>query len=62
MTDQERLDRLCMIISKGHELNQTKKTLKVLGYQFNYYKDIYGEFNLYYFAPLVINEMITQYF
>lgn len=59
MTDQERLDRLCMIISKGHELNQTKKTLKVLGYQFNYYKDIYGEFNLYYFAPLVINEMIA---
>ena len=59
MNNKERVEQIANLIIKGNSQNVFSKTIKVFGYQYNYYQELYGELNLYGFYDLDIKEYLA---
>lgn len=59
MLEEERLKKIENLLIKAHNEHLNKKTFKVIGYQFEYYYDSFGDISDYSFSDLKIKEIIA---
>ncbi len=58
MTKIERIKAIKNLIIKGHNNEIKSRTFKVFGYQYNYYTEVFGDLNLYWFDKHEVIESI----